>query len=76
MTVSVVAALRDSGGLKAGTPLATASTPVSATEPLAKARRSSRTVTAWSGEGAPGTGLTASDAGALEDDLVEHPGRS
>ena len=60
MTVSVVAALRGSGRLKAGTPLATASTPVRATEPLAKARRSSRTVTACSGEGAPGTGSTAS----------------
>ena len=38
MTVSVVAALRGSGGLNAGTPLATASTPVRATDPLAKAR--------------------------------------
>ena len=42
MAVIVVAAFRASGGLKAGTPLAIASTPVSATEPLAKARRRSR----------------------------------
>ena len=34
----VFAALRASGGLNAGTPLAMASTPVSATEPLANAR--------------------------------------
>ena len=31
MTISVVAALRDSGGLNAGTPVAIASVPVSAT---------------------------------------------
>ena len=37
----MLAAFFDSGGLNAGTPLAIASTPVSATEPLANARRSS-----------------------------------
>ena len=35
----VLPAFFDSGGLKAGTPFAIASTPVKATEPLAKARR-------------------------------------
>ena len=40
MTVSVLAAFFGSGGLKAGTPLAIASTPVSATDPPAKAFRS------------------------------------
>ena len=42
MAVSVAAALRGSGGLNAGTPLAIASVPVSATEPEAKARMISR----------------------------------
>ena len=70
MTVRVVAALRDSGGLKAGTPLATASTPVRATEPLAKARSSSSTVTAWSGVGSAWHGVDRLDPGALEDDAV------
>ena len=37
MTSSVLAAFLASGGLKAGTPLAIASTPVRATEPLANA---------------------------------------
>ena len=36
--ISVRAALLDSGGLNAGTPVAIASTPVSATAPDAKAR--------------------------------------
>ena len=36
---STICALRTSGGLKAGTPLETASVPVRATEPEAKARR-------------------------------------
>ena len=36
---STVRALRDSGGSKAGTPSDTASTPVSAVQPEAKARR-------------------------------------
>ena len=39
MIRSVSAAFRSSGGLKAGTPLETASTPVMAVQPLAKARR-------------------------------------
>ena len=43
MIVIVSAAFFDSGGLNAGTPLAIASTPVSATEPPANALRSSRT---------------------------------
>ena len=44
IATSVLAALRASGGLNAGTPLAIASTPVSATEPLANARRTSTRV--------------------------------
>ena len=43
MTVSVVRALRHSGGLKAGTPFETASTPVIALQPSAKARISRST---------------------------------
>src|SRR5579884_3779872 len=39
IAVIVLAALRDSGGLNAGTPLAMASTPVRATDPPAKALR-------------------------------------
>ena len=39
MISSVAAAFFSSGGLKAGTPLETASTPVIAVQPLAKARR-------------------------------------
>ena len=42
MAVMVFAAFFASGGLKAGTPLAMASTPVSATEPPAKALSSNR----------------------------------
>ena len=42
IAIIVLAAFFASGGLNAGTPLAIASTPVSATEPLANARRSSR----------------------------------
>ena len=42
MRVSVVWALRILGGRNAGTPLATASTPVRVAHPLAKARRSSK----------------------------------
>ncbi len=38
MTINVRPALRDSGGWKAGTPVAMASVPVSATAPEAKAR--------------------------------------
>ena len=38
MTVSVVRAFRHSGGLNAGTPFETASTPVIALQPSAKAR--------------------------------------
>ncbi len=44
---SVVAAFLGSGGLKAGTPLAIASVPVSATEPDANARIISSSPTAW-----------------------------
>ncbi len=46
ITSSVVAALRASGGLNAGTPVAIASVPVSATAPEANARRSRKTDTA------------------------------
>ena len=42
--INVLAAFFDSGGLKAGTPLAIASTPVRATEPPAKALRSRKRV--------------------------------
>ena len=42
IATSVRAAFFDSGGLKAGTPVAMASVPVSATAPDANARRSSR----------------------------------
>ena len=44
MAVMVLAAFLDSGGLNAGTPLAMASTPVKATDPLAKALRRRKTV--------------------------------
>ncbi len=44
IATSVLAAFFASGGLNAGTPLAIASTPVSATEPLANARSSSTIV--------------------------------
>ena len=44
MTISVRAALRASGGWKAGTPVAIASVPVSATAPDANARRRMRMV--------------------------------
>ena len=47
MIIKVVAAFFDSGGLKAGTPVAIASVPVSATAPEAKARRRTMTPTAW-----------------------------
>ena len=42
MIVIVLAAFRDSGGLNAGTPFATASVPVSADDPLANARMTRR----------------------------------
>ena len=44
MIASVVAALRAFGGRKLGTPLLTASTPVSAVQPLANARSARKTV--------------------------------
>ena len=43
MTASVVAALRASGSLNAGTPVAMASVPVRPTEPAEKARTASST---------------------------------
>ena len=43
ISASVVAALRLLGGLKAGTPLAIASTPVSAVHPDANARSAKKT---------------------------------
>jgi len=45
--ISVLAAFFASGGLNAGTPLAIASTPVSATDPPANALSSSRRVKTW-----------------------------
>ena len=71
MTVRVVAAFLDSGLWNAGTPLAMASTPVSATEPLANARRTSRMVSGSSGLGAPGSGLVAVLPCAQDHDLVD-----
>ncbi len=47
MMISVLAAFFASGGLNAGTPLAIASTPVSATDPPANALSSSRRVKTW-----------------------------
>ena len=58
MAVSVVAAFFDSGGLKAGTPLAIASVPVRATEPLAKAR-SSRKIVSGCGDRSALPGMTS-----------------
>ena len=53
MIVRVAAALRAFGSWKLGTPLLTASTPVSAVQPLAKARSARKTVSRppvrWSG---------------------------
>ena len=48
MTASVVAAFLASGRLNAGTPVAIASVPVSATAPAAKARTRRRSPTFWS----------------------------
>ena len=45
--VSVVRAFFHSGGLKAGTPSETASTPVRATAPCEKARRIRNSPSAW-----------------------------
>jgi hypothetical protein len=55
MMTSVMAAFLASGGLKAGTPFETASTPVIAVHPLAKARRTRKVVSAWTplGVGVP-----------------------
>ena len=47
ITMSVVAALRASGGLNAGTPVAIASVPVRATAPDENARSRTRIPTAW-----------------------------
>ena len=51
IAVIVLAAFRASGGLNAGTPLAIASTPVSATDPPANALSSSRMPIGSSGFG-------------------------
>ena len=45
--IRVLAAFFGSGGLKAGTPLAIASTPVRATEPPANALSNRKTVSIW-----------------------------
>jgi hypothetical protein len=47
MIDSVDAALRDFGSRKLGTPLLTASTPVRAVQPLAKARSARKTTSSW-----------------------------
>ena len=51
IVIIVLAAFFASGGLNAGTPLAIASTPVSATEPPANARRSRNSMIAWAPRG-------------------------
>jgi hypothetical protein len=56
---SVVAALRLLGGRNAGTPLAIASTPVSAVHPDAKARRARRTSASAPIWPYPGSGVTS-----------------
>ena len=60
MVSIVLAAFFASGGLKAGTPLAIASTPVRATDPAAKARRTRMIPRAW----VP-NGTSSSAGGAL-----------
>ena len=57
MTVSVLAAFFGSGGLKAGTPLAIASTPVRATDPPANAFRSRNKLSVSVGAGDERVGL-------------------
>ena len=47
MITMVAAAFRASGGLNAGTPLETASTPVIAVHPLENARSRSKSVSGW-----------------------------
>src|SRR4029079_18234930 len=64
MAVMVLAAFFDSGGLNAGTPLAMASTPVSATDPPAKALRRRSTPTSSVPNG------TLSGAGRRGDDIA------
>ena len=59
IATSVWAAFLASGGLNAGTPLAIASVPVSATEPEANARSSRRIPTASSGSGRRAAGRAA-----------------
>ena len=61
IAMSVVAAFFDSGGLKAGTPVAIASVPVRATAPDANARSRMRTPTACV---VPVTASTSSGDGA------------
>ncbi len=56
ITAIVVAALRDLGRRKAGTPLEIASTPVSAVHPEAKARRPSTSRPSPASEASPSTG--------------------
>ena len=56
---STTRALCASGGLKAGTPSETASTPVSAAQPEAKARRSRKSPTPSSPGGCGGVGRLA-----------------
>ncbi len=58
----VVRAFSDSGGLKAGTPLATASVPVSAEHPFAKERMTRRMPRLASGTG---DGVTPVTCGGL-----------
>jgi hypothetical protein len=57
-TTSTVCALRTSGGRKAGVPSETASIPVRATAPDAKARRSRNTPSSVSGADGGGAGAS------------------
>ena len=88
MTVRVVAAFFDSGGLNAGTPLAMASTPVRATEPLANAsqeeqdgqrlerRRRARQAGSWRVRPRPSTSdLVDAQADHEQGDAHEQVGR-
>src|SRR5438552_17508045 len=62
MITRVVAAFRASGGLKAGTPFETASTPVVAVQPVAKARRIRKVLRAIT---PLGVGVPAGTTGAI-----------
>ena len=76
ITMSVVAALRASGGLKAGTPVAIASVPVRATAPDENARSRTRIPTAWVVSCDRGDRLLGDPRLAQHDDAEDAHGRS